>query len=366
MSEFKNDPLETEMRKSAVLELITEIADGENVDADFATVLNSVKNYVLEHATLGNGPFLTIVIRTQGKRLESLRDALLCLAGQACQDFELILVAHNSTTQAKDAINELLSRQVPSLKKRTKILAIDGGKRARPINVAIAEARGRYLSVFDDDDLVFGHWVESFKKASEGVQGRLLRSMTAIQDALAETWYNSADGYRSLSWPQTAYDADFKLSRHLLVNNSPFMSVAFPREMFAIYGFRFDETLDVCEDWDLILRGSLLFGVTESKELTSIYRLWRGRDSSYTEHSLDQWKASEALISERIEQQHAILSPGEMRRLRVSLGEQQQMEQYAFLFHNGILRRPYAWLISLSGPLFRIVGRLRTFIRKHL
>ena len=39
-------------------------------------------------------PFLSVVMRTQGKRLESFKDALLCLASQTDQDFEVVVVEH--------------------------------------------------------------------------------------------------------------------------------------------------------------------------------------------------------------------------------------------------------------------------------
>ena len=75
-------------------------------------------------------------------------------------------------------------------------------------------------------------------------------------------------GFRTSSWPKAEYPDHFDLLQHLLVNYSPFMSWAFPRSLFFTYGLRFDEQLTVCEDWDVILRGSLICGVDDVPHLT--------------------------------------------------------------------------------------------------
>ena len=37
----------------------------------------------------GEVPFLSVVMRTQGKRICALKEALLCLYAQTCRDFEV-------------------------------------------------------------------------------------------------------------------------------------------------------------------------------------------------------------------------------------------------------------------------------------
>ena len=40
-----------------------------------------------------DAPFLSVVMRTQGKRTNALKEALLCLNAQTDQDFEVIVMA---------------------------------------------------------------------------------------------------------------------------------------------------------------------------------------------------------------------------------------------------------------------------------
>src|SRR5699024_9550868 len=141
---------------------------------------------------------------------------------------------------------------------RVRLVDVRGGGRARPLNVGIELARGHYISVFDDDDLVLANWVEGFLAASVSAEGKLLRSLVATQTVVPEQWSQDAHGFRSMSWPKAEYARSFDLYDHLIVNHSPFMSWAFPSHLFSMLGVRFDEQLAVCEDWDVILQGSLL------------------------------------------------------------------------------------------------------------
>src|SRR5262249_45178909 len=57
--------------------------------AHFPGLIRHLPNFT--DAAEPGSPFLSVITRTRGTRTETLRDALLSLAGQTCQDFELIL-----------------------------------------------------------------------------------------------------------------------------------------------------------------------------------------------------------------------------------------------------------------------------------
>jgi hypothetical protein len=110
------------------------------------------------------------------------------------------------------------------------------------------------------------------------------------------------------------------------------MSWAFPRGLFTELGLSFDEALDVCEDWDMILRSSLLVGVEDVPALTSIYRRWDGAASSYTVHSSDIWQKSEKRVIDRLDDSVIVLPQGSVSHIRELLamyerrGELEQLE----------------------------------------
>lgn len=253
-------------------------------------------------------PFLSVVLRTQGRRPEALKDALLSLAGQSNEDFEVIIVTHDAATEDFAHVTEIVASQPASFKARVSIERVRGGRRAKPLNVAVEATRGRYISFFDDDDLLFGHWVESFARVAEREPGKLVRAVVASQRAAVEMWPQDQTGFRHMNWPNAEYPAHFDQFAHLQMNFSPFMGWAFPREIFDVLGLRFDEELYVCEDWDLILRSSLLCGVAQAPELTAIYRRWEGVESSYTTHDDTQWQASQARVIAKLNE-HAVVMP---------------------------------------------------------
>jgi len=69
------------------------------------------------------------------------------------------------------------------------------------------------------------------------------------------------------------------------------MWLSLPSALFHELGFRFDEELDTCEDWNMELRAVLACGVATSLECIAIYRRWRMGHASNTVHGRQVWQA---------------------------------------------------------------------------
>ncbi len=277
----------------------------------------------------GSGrPFLSVVVRTQGRRMGTLRDALLCLQGQTDQDFEILLVGHGASPSEREELSSLLAELPDSLSGRTRLLAVDGGRRGRPLNEAAKAARGRYVAVLDDDDLVFGSWVESFAALAKEAPGRVLRSVCVEQSIEPVDAGEEGSGVRA-SGPMTAsYPSNFDLMAHIGRNHTPFMSYAFPGSLFRDLGLRFDETLDICEDWDFELRAALLVGVASTPAVTAVYRRWSTGSSSASLHTEEEWRRAESAILSRIDAMPHVFPPGTIAAIReATLHGQHRAEQ---------------------------------------
>jgi hypothetical protein len=262
-----------------------------------------------------SGRFLTVVVRTQGLRQETLRDALLCLQGQTNQDFEVLLVAHDATDNQPGI--DLLVGQLPSpWRHRVRVLYVDGGGRARPLNAAFAVAEGRYVAVLDDDDLVFAHWVDTFAELAHRSPGSLLRSVCAVQSIRSTPWAEGRAGFTTIGGVESAYPDAFDLFDHFRQNFTPFMAWAFPRSLYRDLGLRFDESLNICEDWDFELRAALLVGVTDTDAITAVYRQWTAGSSSYSLHADEEWRRAEQAILAKLDAQPHIFPAGSISRIR--------------------------------------------------
>lgn len=333
------------------------------VDPELRDLLTAVRQKLVEPDD-AERPFLSVLLRTQGKRLEPFRDALLCLTAQTDQDFEVIVLEHDAAPEDAAAVRAIIDSQEQSFRDRLRLIEVTGGTRATPLNQGLLASNGHYIAVFDDDDLIFANWVEEFRTGSLVGDGRLLRASVANQVVRPETWPLGEAGFRTGSWPKAEYPVDFDQLQHLLVNYSPFMSWAFPRSLFFLYGVRFDEELLVCEDWDVILRGSLLCGVDDVDALTAIYRRWEGGVSSYTSHSTDAWKASEQRVIDRIDESVIMMPVGAMNAMRRMVLYNTALDNYRFIFNGTTLRFPLNRLWDLVRPGLRLAVRVRSKVRR--
>ena len=318
-----NSPVPQQKARSSVETwLSTVLLDDldDSVREPLSAALAAVQTSIAEH-TKASEVFLTVVMRTQGRKIEAFRDALLTLYGQTDQDFELLIMPHNVDADTLERIESVVADQAPSFRRRIRVIPVNGGNRSRPLNESLGHATGQYLAFFDDDDLVLGNWVELFRKASKQHPGRLVRTIAATQRMQPEEWPGGTQGFRTTTWPSTPYPATFEIEHHLERNHSPFMSVAFPWELFALWGNRFDEELDVTEDWDMILRGAFLVGVVSVEDLAVIYRFWDGATSSYTEHDRLAWSTSEARVRRKLNARPLILPEGAPQAIVGSIGE---------------------------------------------
>lgn len=258
-----------------------------------------------------NSPFLSVIIRTQGKREQGLREALLCLQAQECQDFEILLIAHKADEEHGKLIEEILEDQEEEFRKKIRFFRLNEGTRTTPLNYGFSHAWGKYAAVFDDDDILFSNWVEEFKKCAEENEGRILHSFAFAQD-----WENLEKlGYCAVAAPSANYCVPFNLINQLSVNRCPLMTLAFPVNIFQKAGIIFNESLNVTEDWEYFMRTAFLCGVSDIEAPTAIYRFWKNIETSATLHDQENWDATYHSVQETYNSQNIILPAGNIRRI---------------------------------------------------
>lgn len=262
-------------------------------------------------------PFLSVVVRTQGKRLEELADVLLCLAGQQDDDFEILIVGHRVEEERRAPLLDLLRSFPPSLTRRIRYCSVDCGTRTTPLRVGFALARGRYVSILDDDDLVMDTWTLSFRELARDNDGKMLHSY-----AVTQKWGTrpTAEPEHRELYAQSTFDNgychDFSVSAQMSVNSCPLMSLAFPRFVFSSLGIDFDERLTTMEDWDFLMRVYALCGVASKGEVTSIYRLWTNAESSHTLHTAEEWDVNYKKIVDKMNGRPYLLDTGAVEDVR--------------------------------------------------
>lgn len=255
---------------------------------------------VEEELSTDKRPFATIITRTQGRRPESLRETLLCLYAQTCQDFEVILIGHILQSEQKKLVDQIIDEQPNDFRSKIRFYLLDHGTRTTPLNFGFAHARGKYVIILDDDDLVFGNWIEAFRNKAHDSMGKVLHAF-----AFSQKWsqiinpHTNETALRAEERPEDLFCAPFDIASQLSLNKCPLIGLAFPSEAFIKYGFLFDEKLTTTEDWDYLMRVAFMCGVEDITIGTCIYRLWINAESSLTVHSQAEWRANYEIITDK-------------------------------------------------------------------
>lgn len=246
-----------------------------------------------------NAPFLSVIMRTQGHRPEALSEALQCMCGQSDMDFEVLVMGHNLDNDCKKSVVDIIDSLPDFMAGKVRLIEVNGGNRTTPLSRGFEEANGRYISILDDDDLVFEDWVESFHNIEKDYLGKILHTYCVCQE-----WMNVKNKYNetvlvSVSGFRTVYCTNFELIRQLSQNYCPTFSLAFPSVAYKLLGIHFDETLTTTEDWDFLMRTALVCGVADNPTITGIYRIWINSENSSTLHNKKEWDNNRKYIQNK-------------------------------------------------------------------
>ena len=252
---------------------------------------------------------ITVVTRTQGKRMDLLRETFLCLSAQTDRRFRVLLVEHKVSCADKGLIRSLVEELPEWLQERVAVVSTDSGGRSHPLNIGFSVADTDYAVILDDDDLVFDNWIESFLVGIDSYYGEIIHSGTYTQKW--ERGHSArGDFYRAIDSPLPGYCERFDYLKQLNCNYCPTMGLAYPLFIFRVFGICFDESLNTVEDWDFLMRAVRICGVCDVDRRTAIYRLWSSGENSHSLHNEVEWEISRQQVQERLNKLPIVFPPG--------------------------------------------------------
>lgn len=283
----------------------------------------------------------TVAMRTMGNRYHEMSEALASLSTQTYRNFELVVVAHDLASPARDELKALVATLPDWLSDSTEIITAHGSGRGTPLNSALDRAAGDYLVFLDDDDFARADWLQEFHRMAQHHPGMCLHA------GVVEVFM---DG----STPPTPFPVDFDYVQHLIGNRSPINSLALPLVNIRAAGLRYREDLPVVEDWDFLLRAVEVCGVACSSAITAEYRRRPGRTNSQTDHSDAEWRLAVAQVHLAADQRPLILPAGSARELR-----NERLQRLGLEEDNRWLRNTLAVHESAQAELYAEIERLR-------
>jgi LmbE family N-acetylglucosaminyl deacetylase len=297
-------------------------------------------------------PLVSVVVRSIDR--PELDQTLDSLALQTYPNLEVVVV---------DAAGR--HRPLPPVCGRFPMRLVSAGKslhRSGAANLGVEHARGELVAFLDDDDLYMPDHLARLVDA--------LRSEPGRRAAYAGVRVEGDDGVVDI------YDEPLAPGALIAWNRLPINAVVFERALW-LDGCRFDEALEVYEDWDFWLQVSRLTRFARAPGISAVYRAHLGRShlSSTAPWEqfearrkvwrkwLDHWDAAdlEALVQLFREQ-----TADDARKVAQALFEKaelqtrlEQSERHAQALETTLAatRRSTSWRIT--APLRFVVERIR-------
>jgi glycosyltransferase involved in cell wall biosynthesis len=210
-----------------------------------------------------DNPLVSIIVRTKD-RPKMLRRALGSIAAQGYRPIQTVIVNDGGCDLPVDEFVMLLS-DIPV----TYVKLKNNGGRARAANVGIHDALGDYFCFLDDDDIFYRDHVAT------------------LVSALAKNEYSVAYADANLSHVRLSDDGEVKI----IISKKVFSSKAFSYFDLIVQNYiplhcllfsrqilnhvkGFDESFDIYEDWDFLVRAAEIFPFCHVERVTAEYVMW--------------------------------------------------------------------------------------------
>ncbi len=214
---------------------------------------------------MNNNPLVSIIVRTKD-RPKLLKKALQSIANQTYRPLEVVLVNDGGCDLE---VNELIS--ILGDVSLNYIRLEENTGRSHAGNVGLENIKGDYVGFLDDDDELHPEHLSILTDAIMKYNFKVVYSDANI--VYHGNSIKGGDGERI--YKKVFSSKDFSYSDLLLDNYIPLMCLMFSKEVFN-YSSGFDESFDIYEDWDLLIRIAEKFPFYHVKEITADYIQWSG------------------------------------------------------------------------------------------
>jgi|GEM_PF-3118417 len=283
----------------------------------------------------------TIIVRTQGRREDSLIETLYSIVLQSYKNKKVILVLHSKSQERLKKLEDIVKNLRPLLDIEI-LTSVSSKKRGYPLNVGLDACKSKYVSFLDDDDILYPHAGDVLIREMEKgdlnfVCGEVL---SVHQKRIGKLYKNTAKG--------AIYEKKFNQVELVSTNYIPIHGYIYDFEFFK--KLRFDERLDLLEDWDFLLQ-MIFSGKLKAKYIEAEIGEYRSRDDN---------SQSFQILKKRVKKSRKFISK-KFGDKKLEIGFDDIFKIYPDV--NDI--SPYLEIDSDIGKLRKEVERLRTNLEKR-
>ena len=203
-----------------------------------------------------HNPLVSIIVRTKDRPIQ-LKNALSSICKQDYRPLQVIVVndgGYRLNTQELQSVLPDICLQVVEL-------STNQG-RARAANVGIINSGGEYIGFLDDDDEFLGHHVSTLLQALQGKGEKVAYSKVDFVEKKADEGCTQGSLLHTFG---QEYDPD----ELVIANYIPFISVLI--ESHLLKSLMIDESFELYEDWDLLIRLSTVSNFVFVDKVTCVY-----------------------------------------------------------------------------------------------
>ncbi len=288
-------------------------------------------------------PTFSVILPTYN-RPELLKNAIESVLSQTYNDFEL-LVVNDGGVEVESIVNKCDSKKIKYFNREKN----RGVANAR--NYGLFWARGKYICYLDDDDMYLENHLETLISHYESYNSK------AVYTDAFRTVREKSNGSFIVKDKDIRYSLDFNHNEILINNFIPIICLSHERWCLEEAGV-FDESLEVFEDWDFIIRLSQKFALTHIKETTGEYSWQPLGDSLMRKHSNSLFEATKTIYQKHfnLSQNNTYILEAQKEFLKNSFSERTSMSSDCYaIYNNGFYNDEGGWRWMGDEGIFQVM-----------
>lgn len=326
-------------------------------------------------------PLVSVLIRTQGTRNELLMEALFAVFAQDCDDSEIVVCFHNPNDtdgQLLQGVNDVISAVPVELRRAIRVIVCTGTGRSAPLNQLVEDARGEYLSILDDDDLLFPRHVSTIKKGVETYGIGPMFQTFAVQrmlDVREEKPRSPQFGFtatsvlaqnrRDVTYPYTVQSIEMMWARPFdplkqqYANAVHVSCFAIPKRLIEQTRLRFRNDFEYGEDWQFWMEASQILKVVTLPEITGVQNVRTNGTNTVGNTELQPEWISSHKKRFAVQEKHPLILDGRVARLIYRRHLDETAKKAEMDYHHSMTLKEYETLDAEYEKVQREYFRLR-------